>query len=671
MGKATVFILLFPACALQAGNAPCIYDACEEIKVSARCGVRSKAVCETEGIHGGGFHVDGRDYLLIPFAPRPGARPYGIEWRAFTGRKGSVVFYFKPSDAGYMSSEGVLCAISAGWQEEPRFSCILLTMTRQGVQWKIRSALIDADGSAVYGGESDLQWRSDTWHRLGLHWDIERNYVVHTVDGSGPAHPAVPPAFRGSLRIPVLGPDISVGGAYGSKVIPGTYDEIRVYDAPAIPPVDRYALAERTKGLFAAKMLHDCLEDSRWSNYCHGAVEKGEYVPAFLTGGFRLGTGGSATYRLMQPDDGSRGSFQTMSLNKGTLSIQMKPTGNRPGRILATPLFSLSMDSGNRVQVQAGQTTAAGPVLPTGEFSHFGLSYDTRYGRLELFHNGRPFGEHHLTRWSIMGAFQVVLGGKDAADVIVDEVSIYDGRRQTFPEAAGVLFYSSFDRPGCFADYARGRIEALGRPATGEGRWGKGFVSHKYSLLRYPYHEFFRLEQKETPAVNAFHAKGTISFWFKPETSALQGFRRPLVYLRGHGMGRDSWEVNLDNGRPAVRGMRSFRAAVEKAIPSNEWRHFCLTYDDERTALYIDGEPVLRERLPSKAATNANEALPFSAWWAVGSAETGQWNTEGVFDELLLFGRVLYEEEVKALHQYYQTAESGPGPLFPWETLLN
>ena len=310
-GALAAAMLFLAAESLPAGNPPCIYDACEGVKISARCAVRSKGVCNTAGIAGGGFHVDGKDYLLIPFTPRPGARPYGGEWRPFTGGSGSVVFHFRPSDAGYMPARGLLCVVPAGWREKPQSCSVLLAMERNGPTWTLRSAIIDADQRALYGGESDIEWRPGTWRRLGLHWDIRRKYVAHTVDAVGPNRPSATLPPNKPLRMPVLGPDISIGGSFGGNVVPGTYDEIRVYDAPTIPPLVELPPPEQAKGLYAGRTLFDSLEDKRWSNYCYGAVQGGQYVSGLLTSGFQTGTGGSVTYRLMMPDDGSRGPFQT------------------------------------------------------------------------------------------------------------------------------------------------------------------------------------------------------------------------------------------------------------------------------------------------------------------------------------------------------------------------
>lgn len=657
--------MLSACCALAAaGQAPVIYDACEALDVSERCGVRLKGVCETAGSVAGGYHVDGSDYLLIPFTPRPGTRPYETAWQPFSGARGSVTFCFQPAASGYVPEKGILCAVSAGWRTEPYASSVVLAVERHGQAWTYRSVMFADDGACVYGGETTRQWQPGEWLHLGLHWDIQRNYVTHTLNGRGPDKAAAAAAPSAPLEIEALGPDISIGGAYGALVVPGKYDEISVYDAPAAP-AEPFRPPAAPLDIYSARMLYDCLEDKVWSAYRGGQAAGEEFAAGLLNFGYELAAGRQIQYHLRQPDDCSRGPYQAMLPDAGTLSFFVKPQPDATGALVATPLFSVSLATGRQVQIEAGGNAITGPALPADAFTHLAIAFDAAHGRLRTFVNGAPAGDYRQAPWGMQGAFQVLLGGQ-AAPAVVDELVIHEAMRADFPEAAGVLFYASFDRPGCFADFARGRIEALGRPVSGAGRWGRGFVSGRRSLLRYPYHLFYRVGQDETTAVNAFQGAGSVSVWFQP--AAVDAARKALLYLRGHGLGRDAWSVYLEAGRPVVQGPGLRIAADAPVLAAGQWYHLCLAYDEAGAVLYVDGQPAAQAQFAAARPRNAREPLPYNAYWALGAGESAWDQVDGVFDELLVLAQPLAAEQVRALYKYY-VSQAASGPLRPWQAL--
>ncbi|MBN1809013.1 MAG: hypothetical protein JW909_08075 [Planctomycetes bacterium] len=652
------------------------YDACESLEASEKSGVRFRGVSECAGSRGGGYHMDSNDRLLYPLSPRRGCRPYGErEWRGWSPVRGAAAFTYRPDRGFFTAPKSVLACIGQGERADAESSVIGLFADREDRDLVLRAAIIDPDGRVLYGGETVVDWRprEPGMHRLVLAWDVERRYVAFTVDGRGPERAA--PTGYSTARpgdIAVLGPDLSIGGMYGGRVAPGVYDEIKLYDAPvAVSGADGGGPAPG--GLHAGRLLNDAVEDRNWSGYQSGAAA-GEYSRGVMGSCIGIGDGGGLLYGVLVPRDGSRGQYQKILFSAGEIGFFMRP-GTCRGTVASIPNMSIGFTDEGRLQVETGTGRYTGPPVKAGEWVHTSMGYDRTRNTVTLKLNGRAV---NLERTGEAKAADVTdpyirfgctsndpVPGRRNAAFDLDEVYVYDSPRGTCPEAYRVTFYSSFDRPGLFADYARGSIEALGRPRAAPGYRGMGFLSGKDAFIRYPYHAFYRVGQKATTTVNVSLEAGTLNMMVRPEDD--DPARQVLAYIRAAGWGGPTTVLYRENGRLIFHFGYCGTLTVEKPLPAGRWSMVGITWDCEagKAAVYVDGEAAAEEYLGT--TTRQPGELPYSSWWAVGSAENGEYRFNGAVDELTVFSYALGPGEMSLLQDFYAKP---PGKYnYPWEAL--
>ncbi|HHN45813.1 MAG TPA: LamG domain-containing protein [Planctomycetes bacterium] len=655
-----------------------LYDACESLEVSEKCGVRRRGVLQTAGLSGAGYHIDGRDELLYPLSPRPGAAPYGgVPWRRWSPSRGAIAFSFLP-DVNFFSQKAcVLAALAQGHRREPDASLIGLFVHSEERGRVMRAAVFDAQGLVLYGGETTLPWHParPEWRRIVLAWDIDRRYVAFTLDGIGPERACAAGFSRARpAEIPAFGPDVSIGSLYGRLCAPGVYDEIRFYDAPVAVSEDARSPSSPV-GLYAGRLLNDAVEDQVWCAYQNGAAQ-GVFVPGVLGSGIAVAEGGGLLYGAQVPDDGTRGQFQRILFDRGEVGFFMR-LREKPGVLVSLPELDVSVNEAGRIFVNLPGATLAGPALPENKWKHLAVGFDRASGALSLKLDGKPE--------RLAGG----IGGWRASDKIdpfirfgvtrndpvperrtavfdLDEIYVYDAPRRTCPEADRVLFHSSFDRPGLYADFALGRIEALGRPISASGYKGRGFLSSQRTLLRYPYHAFYRVGKDAVRTVNASLDTGTACMLVRPDEAAPDA-RRVLLYLRATGWGGHSSFLYLERGKLFFRhGQVNLVEAPAEAITPGEWRFIAAVWDASSgySAMYIDGRLIAEKSAPPRPPSGSE--LPYDAWWAVGSGENAENPFNGVIDELTVWGRVLAPSEIETLHRFYGRPLDA---AYPWDAL--
>lgn len=213
-----------------------------------------------------------------------------------------------------------------------------------------------------------------------------------------------------------------------------------------------------------------------------------------------------------------------------------------------------------------------------------------------------------------------------------------------------LLFYASYDRSPD-ADFARGDGRAINPKGEGlvEGRFGQAL----------------RFERKRGVRVCEYAARknvrpdeGAIAFYFKPDWSGQDCkiryfFLHPGPKNRGGGANApDSIGVQTMRYRKPEQelwlwyddhggGNNIVRGSIHRWA-KREWRHVAVTWDSSWLHLYLDGELKGRHRVKGQVSEPGDRFF-------VGASRNGALSSEGVLDELYIYGRALSLAEIGLL----------------------
>ena len=213
-----------------------------------------------------------------------------------------------------------------------------------------------------------------------------------------------------------------------------------------------------------------------------------------------------------------------------------------------------------------------------------------------------------------------------------------------------LLFYASYDK-SVDADFARGKAQAVRAKGKGlvPGRTASGALFRRKGGLGF-------CEYSARGNVRA--DVGTIAFHFKPDWSGQDEkvrhfFFRPGARSRNAGANfPDSMGLfarRYKKGRPEMwlwcddhGGGNNLARADISDWRKGEWRHVAVTWDPARLCIYLDGE--LKGSRPMRGQITDPAASFF-----VGASRSGAFVSEGVLDELYIYGRALSQGEIGLL----------------------
>jgi hypothetical protein len=150
-----------------------------------------------------------------------------------------------------------------------------------------------------------------------------------------------------------------------------------------------------------------------------------------------------------------------------------------------------------------------------------------------------------------------------------------------------------------------------------------------------------------------FNGEFTLEAWVRP--SGADNHSAPLIDKQeGGGLGYFLYEGGSVSDRPygaAAEGQEYVHAA--EPLPADAWSHVALTFDGNRTWLYVDGEPVANGGAEPTITSEGELEIG-------GSTDTGDW-FDGRIDEVRIYNRALDGAEVGAdLETPIQAPKQGP-----------
>ncbi len=206
----------------------------------------------------------------------------------------------------------------------------------------------------------------------------------------------------------------------------------------------------------------------------------------------------------------------------------------------------------------------------------------------------------------------------------------------------GVGPCAPFDDRGTDALWLRGDDlrDALGaRSLVGTSlyvpiRFSPGVVGSAFDLTTFP------IGTLALPAADAPRLRDAMSveLWVRP---AAPGLFARLVDKISQGA-RDGYLLDLDGGVARFH-MGGVSVLSQGALPAQAWTHLAATYDGAMMRLYVDGAPQADTRFhaPPVPDNPANDLR-------LGTSSTGYFRFTGQLDEVIVRGRSLRADEVRA-----------------------
>lgn len=327
-------------------------------------------------------------------------------------------------------------------------------------------------------------------------------------------------------------------------------------------------------------------------------------------------------------------------------------------------VMSIHLDDGDVIRVRAVGVQPAN--LRPGRWVHLACAWDLNRRIFAQFVDGKEIEsdvelpspsrklriERPVARYFDVGHEKGghVLGG------VIDELQVHDQALSDFPAARGVIFAHRFDRSWTnVADYAEGDTSCFGLADPDvAGQHGQGVRVAGRAVLRFvPL--FTRRQGQQALAANIDPRHGSAAFWVRPSAASFDGRQRMLLYIPGRQAPRrlaDTISVFLKGQQLTLDVARVGRVVADvRHWTPDVWRHVAITWERRSGALrlYADGVARQSQGQPDQTASPSRPRYRIDAWWALGSGETPSQTAQAVFDDLIIYRRVLSPEAVKAL----------------------
>ncbi|MFA7235268.1 MAG: LamG domain-containing protein [Phycisphaeraceae bacterium] len=202
--------------------------------------------------------------------------------------------------------------------------------------------------------------------------------------------------------------------------------------------------------------------------------------------------------------------------------------------------------------------------------------------------------------------------------------------------AEGLTFYAGFNQPDK-ADTSAGASEVVGVPlAKCEGRIGPGFQCDGKPAVFYAPGNF-SLE------------RGTLAFWIRPDGEWQSDDRIGEVFnivnsnfkIR-HDAGKNILFFMTGTSRPGAGFVWDYGSTLPvSSVPAKQWTHLTFTWDAQANVkkIYVNGKQVNVNATPWMRSTGSGQYV-----------QIGE-NTPGVYDECVIYNRILGDEQIAALAQ--------------------
>lgn len=209
--------------------------------------------------------------------------------------------------------------------------------------------------------------------------------------------------------------------------------------------------------------------------------------------------------------------------------------------------------------------------------------------------------------------------------------------------AADIIFSASFDE-SLEPEKAAGGSGTLSasRPRFVPGIRGQAVVVGAKTYVRYPVEG------------NLLSAKGSISFLTKPiGWNGNDDLFHYFVSANDHAM--DGWLMiyKIPQNKLAVTGGNktndSYAATSTEDWKDGQWKHICVTWDNNVVCLYLDGMLAGTKKMPVAAKSFGNE-------FCIGGSLFTESKEDQAIDDLTIYSAALSVEEVAALYARYKTA---------------
>jgi len=532
-----------------------------------------------------------------------------------------------------------------------------------------------SDGTTEFKGELSRPITDETWHHLALVYDAAGAQATMYLDGT--ANVTTPTTGAGTFDNP--NPLSVMGAPDNNNWNTGDASDVRVFDR-ALTESEVQTLTERGGGRVYPKGAH--------------------YYPLETDATDQWGTNDGTVTGATFPTDAERGAVANFDGTNDYIRFPHTPTQNinptegttialwyrrdshdgnwralmrKPGPSNhAWALYHRNTDGTLYFLVKDGSgvelSTGGGAATPAGEWHHYvGVYRPGPPATIEWHIDGalaesREAGDAYGTPVTSTGAVDL---GYDATkgrydDGAVDDLKMYD--RALDSEEIATLYDAYQPGPHQQTSFAVPPVpdhhfpfdgDATDEQGTADGTW-VGTESYTSGMVGQAADFDGTTDRVDFPlAQNFFGGKTALSFafWFSTDVLPVDADGSAADYLWSCHTDQIQRQVVLaSNLSELYTRWETTSGVVTRGIPyskigTEEWHHYCLTYDGSAFRVYLDGVEEVTEALTG--ATSHNDT---GNWLGADPAPARHF--DGAIDDVRVYDRALDAAEVQRLFQF-------------------